>query len=268
MIVSAGKSYQGTDLQIERGPGFPHWTAAFFLSGLTEIVSGEQSYLHPGRSAMILAPRTPYRLTVLKPRQEIWMIFDPRPRMLQSLLPPEDPAAVTSVAFDDSAIWSDVQTGLRDLLRWWDSMPPQLLLAENAMEKVLLLARWTHGLQKQPILDERISRVTAHIEAQLHKELSVETLARIIGLSPSRLAHVFRERMGISPMQFLEMRRIEKAKHLLLTTDLPIYQIGQLIGFPNAQHFSIRFRKMIGQSPTTFRLNPQRRYGELHPEHE
>ena len=217
---------------------------------------------------MILAPRTPYRLTVIKPQREIWMIFGPRPRMLQTLLPPEDSAEVTSVAFTDPDIWTNVQAGLRDLLRWWDSQPQQLLLAENAMEKVLLLARWTHGLQKQPILDKRMSRVTAHIEAHLHEELSVDALARMVGLSPSRLAHVFRDRMGVSPMQFLEMRRIEKAKHLLLTTDLPIYQIGQHIGFPNAQHFSIRFRKMIGQSPRTFRLNPQRRHAELNPSEE
>jgi len=238
------------------------------LSGLTEIVCGRQSHLCSGRSAVILPPKSPYRLTILKPQREIWMIFEPRPRLLQALLAPEEPAGVIFVAFEDPAIWTGVQAGLRDLLRWWGSQPPCLPLAENALEKVLLLTRWTHGLQKRPLLDERIAQVTAHIEAHVHEELSVEGLARVAGLSASRLAHLFRDRTGLTPMQFLETRRIEKAKHLLLTTDLPVQQIGQSIGFPNAQHFSVRFRKMTGQSPRAFRRKPRRRFAELNPHEE
>ena len=268
MIISAGESKQAPGLQMERGPGFPHWSAGFHLSGLTEFVCAHQTYQLPGRSAIILPPKTPYRLTIQKPQREIWMIFDPRPRLLQALLAPEDPAGVISVAFEDPGIWTGVQAGLRDLLRWWGSQPQQLPLAENALEKVLLLARWTHSLQKQPHLDERIARVTAHIEAHLHEEVSVEGLARVAGLSVSRLAHVFRDLMGLSPMQFLEMRRIEKAKGLLLTTDLPVQEVGRLTGFPNAQHFSIRFRKMSGQSPRDFRRKPRHRHEELNPQEE
>ena len=268
MIVSAGESKQAAGLRMERGPGFPHWTAGFFFSGLTEIVGGDQTYLLPGRSCVILPPHTPYQLTVRKSQREIWMIFEPRPRLLQTLLSPEEPVGAISVVFEDPGSWPAVQAGLRDLLRWWGCQPPQLLLAENAMEKVLLLARWTHGLQKQALVDERIGRVTAHIEEHLHEELSVEALARVAALSPSRLAHLFRDRMGLSPMQFLEMRRIEKAKHLLLTTDLPVQQVGQSTGFPNAQHFSIRFRKLAGQSPRDFRRNPRRRFAELNPHEE
>jgi AraC family transcriptional regulator of arabinose operon len=268
MIVSAGESKQVAGLRMERGPGFPYWSAGFFLSGLTEIVCTHQTYQFPGRSAVILPPKSPYRITIRKPQREIWMIFEPRPRLLQALLAPEVPAGVISVAFEDPGIWTGVQAGLRDLLRWWGSQPPQLPLAENALEKVLLLARWTHSLQKQPLLDERIARITAHIEAHLHEELSVEGLARVAGLSISRLAHVFRDLMGLSPMQFLEMRRIEKAKGLLLTTDLPVQEVGWLTGFPNAQHFSVRFRKMSGQSPRAFRQKPRRRFAELNPHEE
>jgi len=60
--------------------------------------------------------------------------------------------------------------------------------------------------------------------------------------------------------------RIEKAKGLLRTTDLPIQEVGWLTGFPNAQHFSIRFRKMSGQPPRDFRRKPKRRNEELNPQ--
>ena len=95
--------------------------------------------------------------------------------------------------------------------------------------------------------------------------MTIESLSRVAALSPSRFAHLFRERTGVTPMNFLEARRMEQAKQLLLTTDLPVQQVAQNIGFSNAQHFSTRFRKLTGQSPSAFRQSPQRRFGELHP---
>lgn len=76
------------------------------------------------------------------------------------------------------------------------------------------------------------------------------------------------QRMGVIPMTFVESRRIEKAKQLLLGSDLPVQQIGRDAGFPNAQHFSTRFRKLCGQSPSAFRKVTRRRFSELYPEEE
>ena len=68
------------------------------------------------------------------------------------------------------------------------------------------------------------------------------------------------------PQLLLAENAMEKV--LLLSTDLPVQQVGRLTGFPNAQHFSVRFRKMAGQSPRAFRRNPRRRFGELNPQEE
>ncbi|MGB6219752.1 helix-turn-helix domain-containing protein [Haloferula sp.] len=189
------------------------------------------------------------------------MIFDALPR-LRSVLPSSDALTVT---FGAKRIWSNVREGLRDLETWWGGQPAEILLAENAMERVLLLACREYGLQRKQTPDDRIQDVIAYIDERLGEELSVEVLARVAGLSASRFAHLFRERTGLSPAKFLETRRIEKARHLLLTTDQPVQTIGHRIGFPNAQHFSIRFHKMIGQSPSAFRKAPRRRFRELNP---
>jgi AraC-like DNA-binding protein len=267
MIISAGISHQGSGLQIERKPGFPFWTAGFFLSGLTEIACAKETLLFPANSCVLLAPDTPYRLTVRKRQREIWMIFDARMRLRPVLPAPRGDSQAIAVTFRDSRVWMEVQAGLRDLIRWWKSQPPELLLAENAMERVLLLALREHGLQNQQIPDERIQRVVAHIDGRLGEELPVEELARVAGLSPSRFAHLFRQFTGLAPMKFLEIHRIERAKHLLLTTDLPVQEIGLICGLPNAQHFSVRFRGLTGQSPSAFRQAPKRRLGELNPDH-
>ncbi len=48
----------------------------------------------------------------------------------------------------------------------------------------------------------------------------------------SCFALLFKERTGVAPVKFLETRRIEKARHILLTTDLPVQQVGLQAGFP------------------------------------
>jgi AraC-like DNA-binding protein len=267
MIISAGTSSHHAGLQFEREAGFPYWTAGFFLSGSIEVTCEGRTLLFPPRSCLILGPNTPYRLTVLSKHREIWTIFDPRMRLHSTLPATDGRSRVISVIFGESHAWSRMRAGLNDLMHWWGSQPPELLLAENAVERLLLLAIRQHGLQQdQRIPDDRIHRVVAHIERRLGEELPIEELASVAGLSASRFAHLFQEAMGLSPIRFLEKHRIERAKYLLLTTDLPVQEIGRSCGFPNAQHFSVRFRNMTGQSPSAFRHLPKRRFRELHPE--
>jgi len=266
MIISAGKSTEKSGTRLERGAGFPHWTAGFFLSGLTETVCGEETWLLPGKSCAILEPNTPYTRTLKKPQNEVWMIFDPRASLLNALRSRQGAPGTFYIAFRDPEIWKLVQAGLGELLRWWGAQPPQLLLAENAMERVLLLAKMAQDRRQGAGLDERIAHAIAYINERIGEELCIEVLARVAGLSPSRFSHLFRETMGLAPMKFLEKRRIERARHLLLTSDLPVQQVGFNTGFPNAQHFSIRFRKLTGQSPSAFRQRPSRRFGELNPQ--
>ena len=263
MIISAGKSTESAGLRVVRGPGFPHWTAGFFLGGLTEIVCGGQTWELPERHAVIFAPNTPYELTLKKRQHEVWMIFDPSPRLLEALQPTNGQLNSCVVSFPDPAIWAAVRSGLRDLLAWWDTRAPHLPLAENAMERVLLLARLAAAGEESDATDERIARVVHHISDRLAREFTIWDLARVAGLSVSRFSLLFKQRTGLAPVKFLEVRRIEKAQHLLLTTDLPVQQIGLQVGFPNAQHFSTRFRKLTGQSPLSFRRSPLRRFGEL-----
>ncbi|MEK0447298.1 MAG: hypothetical protein RLZZ399_2619 [Verrucomicrobiota bacterium] len=265
MIVSSGQSENPAGLQVERAPGFPHWTIGVFLSGSTEIAYEHRTYVLEQRQCVITPPNNPYRLSVKKREREVWAIFEPRPALVSALWNASEERGITFVTFRDAAIWRSVGEALKELVRWWGEHPPQLLLAENALERILLLAQWTRSAQDQVILDERIARVTAHIEEHCAEVLNVEGIARVAALSPSRLAHLFREKMGLTPMQYIEFRRIERAKQLLLTTDLPIKEIAMRTGFPNADHFSVRFRKNSGQSPRAFREKPMRRYAELNP---
>jgi len=265
MIISAGRSFAPAGARLVREPGYPHWTAGFLLDGSITVALPDRTIRIETRACVILPPNTAYELTVRKRQDQVWMIFDPRLHLQEGLRSPNKGFETFSVAFKAPDTWAAVRAGLDDLVRCWEATRPHLLLAENAMEKVLLLARWEHDQQDQGNTDERISRVIDLINGRLGEELSIETLAGESGLSPSRFAHLFRERMGVTPMNFLESRRMEQAKQLLLASGLSIQEIGLKVGFANAQHFSTRFRKNAGQSPSAFRHAPRRRFGELYP---
>ena len=265
MIISAGRAIVDGGTRLEREAGYPHWTAGFMLKGRFELTTRHKLFRVEARGCAIIPPNTPYELKISRKQDQIWMIFDPREHLLESLIPKGRSVGVRTIRFDDDGVWIDIRDGLEALLRWWSREPPHLALAENAMEKVLLTACWEDEGRRQDPVDMRSAKVVGHITHHLAEELSVESLAALAGLSPSRFAHLFKDQMGVTPMGFLESRRIEQARQLLLGTDLSIQQIAWETGFPNSQHFSTRFRKLCGQSPSAFRKATLRSFGELFP---
>ncbi|MGH9908038.1 MAG: helix-turn-helix domain-containing protein, partial [Pyrinomonadaceae bacterium] len=64
-------------------------------------------------------------------------------------------------------------------------------------------------------MDRRIQKVQQTMRDNLHKDLSLTRLAQSVNLSVWRFCHVFRSDVGMSPIQYLRLLRMEKAKHLL-----------------------------------------------------
>lgn len=265
MIISTGVSDHEPGTIWERHPGFPYWTAAFWRSGCSKIEFRHCNFLLRPGSGILIPPNTSYKGTSVSREDQVWMLFEPRPALAAALPNPAEPQRITHVRFADEGALQLLLSGLHELIRWWNTHPPQISLAENALEKVLLLTLWVRDPLQQTTQDDRIERVTEFIRKNLHTALSVETLARVAALSPSRLAHLFRQRICLTPMQYVELRRIERARQLLLTTNLQIKDVAVRTGFPSPEHFSVRFRKATSQSPLAFRQKPKRRYGEILP---
>jgi AraC family transcriptional regulator len=83
--------------------------------------------------------------------------------------------------------------------------------------------------------------------------VSLERLADIAAMSPFHFARSFKKATGMPPHQFLASRRIERAKHLLKMTGLPIVEVAFRVGYENVSHFTQLFRRMTGGTPGQFR---------------
>jgi AraC family transcriptional regulator len=92
-----------------------------------------------------------------------------------------------------------------------------------------------------------------YINDNLSTQLSLNILAAMLGMSPYYFERLFKQSVGQAPHQYILQCRIERAKQLLRTTQLPIMEIAFQVGCKNHSHFSKLFRKLTGMSPRTYR---------------
>jgi AraC-like DNA-binding protein len=98
-----------------------------------------------------------------------------------------------------------------------------------------------------------VDRLIDILHRELDEPLRVPDLARQVGLSQNYLARLFRGRTGMTIPRYLLLRRIETARLLLGTTNLPVKLIAARVGIPDPQHFNKQFRRLTGLSPTAAR---------------
>ena len=102
-------------------------------------------------------------------------------------------------------------------------------------------------------LPPNIMEVRLYIHDHYREHISLDQLARIAGLSPSRLSVRFRECCGMSVSACILERRIEQAKRLLLYSKVGVAKVGGLVGMPDASYFSRRFKQATDMTPRQFR---------------
>lgn len=93
----------------------------------------------------------------------------------------------------------------------------------------------------------------AFITANPAHDLTVANVPDAIGLSQSRLAHLFTGEVGVSVPAYVEARRMEKAEDLLRMTRRPIREVAELVGYRDPLYLSRRFRERKGVSPRGWR---------------
>jgi AraC-like DNA-binding protein len=95
--------------------------------------------------------------------------------------------------------------------------------------------------------------VLKHISTHYSTPITVEALAGIACLSPSRFAIIFKEQVRETPIQCLERVRIEHAAELLLRSSSSVADIAEQTGYRCQFYFSRAFRHRTGLSPRDFR---------------
>lgn len=104
-----------------------------------------------------------------------------------------------------------------------------------------------------PVQIESVLKVIRLIEEEYGRSLSLKEMADYAFYSPYHFERLFQKVSGVTPCQFLSALRIEKAKQLLLETDLDIATISSYVGYSSFSTFSRQFKEYVGLSPINFR---------------
>jgi AraC-like DNA-binding protein len=91
------------------------------------------------------------------------------------------------------------------------------------------------------------------LDEQYRNPPSVHDLAGTVGLSASRLAHLFRDEVGQSIRSYVVDRRLSMAAFLIVQTDERISQIAYGVGFGDISNFNHAFKKKFGMAPGAYR---------------
>jgi AraC family transcriptional regulator len=96
-------------------------------------------------------------------------------------------------------------------------------------------------------------RTLAYIEANLASKLLIDDLANVVALSRSHFSRAFKHCVGLSPMEYVVVRRVERAKAMIRSTRESLAEVALACGFADQAHLNRRFRNIVGISPGRWR---------------
>lgn len=102
-----------------------------------------------------------------------------------------------------------------------------------------------------------IDEVIAYIHKHIDEPLQLTRLAEVSLYSPFHFSRIFKEKIGLPPLYYVSALRLQKAKDLLLQTNLTIRDIGLEIGQQSLGTFTTRFTERVGVTPSEFRRSAQ-----------
>jgi AraC family transcriptional regulator len=120
-----------------------------------------------------------------------------------------------------------------------------------------LLSQYSaHKIKLQPpkgkLSSNQLKHVLDYTQAHLCEELSLETMAEEINLSPFHFSRLFKNTAGYSLHQFILGLKIERAKSLIRKRTLSLTEVALLTGFYDQSHFIHTFKRAVGVSPKLF----------------
>ena len=99
-----------------------------------------------------------------------------------------------------------------------------------------------------------VSRIETYVREHMHEpDLTTERIAEDVGLSAGYIRQLFRQERGVTLNDYLTSSRIEQAKILLETTDLPARRIAESVGYTDSRYFYTLFKKKTGETTDEYR---------------
>ena len=185
------------------------------------------------------------------------------PEVLKKLYTGDLPAIVQKQSNNKSSkvvVSIDVIAKFIDSLEFYFQNPSLVnddLLELKIKELILLLVQSKNVNSILELVSDLYSTKTVQlkevIKLHLFSNLKLEQLAKLCNLSLSTFKRRFKKEFENSPTNYINDKRLEKARELLSITDLPINEVAYEVGFQDSLYFTRLFKKKIGIPPSIYR---------------
>jgi AraC family transcriptional regulator len=108
--------------------------------------------------------------------------------------------------------------------------------------------------KNRSLTSKQLQQAVDYIHTNLDRDLSLFQIAKVINISPTYFASLFKRATGTSPHQYVIKQRVEKAKLMLSKTDMAIADIALQVGFSSQSHLTQQFKRLTGVTPRQVRL--------------
>ena len=111
---------------------------------------------------------------------------------------------------------------------------------------------------KEVLHVEKIRPALVHIELHYDEEIKIKNLAEICNISEAYFRRLFVNCMKVSPLEYINTVRIQKACELLKKQDIPMTTLAWKVGYSSVSTFERNFKKIVGDSPKQWRLKSKK----------
>lgn len=113
--------------------------------------------------------------------------------------------------------------------------------------------RYGIGHQIRRLAPWKIRRLRAFVEEHLSDPIRIPDLSDLVGLSVPHFSRAFRQSFDEPPHAYVTQRRLDRARSLMLTSDLALIEVAVSCGFSDQAHFCKVFRRETGRTPAAWR---------------
>ena len=107
--------------------------------------------------------------------------------------------------------------------------------------------------QSQERLSVEIYEALDYIDGHLEQKLSLQSVSGRVGLSPNYFSSLFKKEMDVSFVDYVTQKRVERAREMLMNTDLKTWEVAERTGFVSDSYFSRTFKRITGKQPSFYR---------------
>lgn len=246
----------------ERLYGVTRPSFCVIAQGAKEVYAGESIYRYDADKFLIATVEMPIiarvvEATPVKPYLAMRLNLD---HSVVSSLMIESGASVSTSqesakAISVSSLDADLLDATVRLIRLLESPADANILGQAVRREItfrLLQGEQGPRLRQLPTLgnhSSRIAKAIHHLRKQFNQPLSIEALAKELGMSSSGFHHHFKAVTELSPLQYQKQLRLQEARRLMLNDSLDVSKAGYKVGYDNPSHFSRDYKRHFGKAP-------------------